>query len=162
MAYQLYTYQAKSADQVRADILRTISNGLTLNQGIATPNVGPNSDYYLIAQGVGNELAVVHANTVVQVDNNMPDTAGGTQLRSLAGPRRTVAARGHGLDGQLLDGVFGHYARDGRERAAAHGHQRVALPGCRRHLHASGGVPRRPHPVDRHRQSRRITRTPTR
>lgn len=80
MAYQLYTYQAKSADQVRADILRTISNGLTLNQGIATPNVGPNSDYYLIAQGVGNELAVVHANTVVQVDNNMPDTAGGTQL----------------------------------------------------------------------------------
>jgi hypothetical protein len=75
----LYTFAAKSNVQIRDDILRTIKSGL-IAQGIPTPNIGPNSDYYLIATALGNELAVPQANAVILADQLMPDTAAGSFL----------------------------------------------------------------------------------
>jgi uncharacterized phage protein gp47/JayE len=75
----LFTVQTKTRDQIRDDILRTIASGLRL-LGIANPNVGPRSDYWYIAQGVANEVCVGLANGIVNTNNQMPDTAGGTFL----------------------------------------------------------------------------------
>lgn len=79
MSFPLYTTVTKSAEQVRADYLRTKTNGLR-GQGIANPNTGPGSDDYIAATAIGNEIAVVHANTSIQTDALMPDTAGGSFL----------------------------------------------------------------------------------
>lgn len=64
----------KDASEIRTDVLRTIKNGL-IKQGVENPNVGPNSDFYVIATALGNELAVVQANGIVRADGQMPDTA---------------------------------------------------------------------------------------
>lgn len=80
MAFPLYTYAQKTAEQIRQDFLRTLSSGLILRGVTDTPNIAPGSDYYLIGQGLGNELEVVQANGVVTADAGMPDTAAGTDL----------------------------------------------------------------------------------
>lgn len=59
---------------IRDHILRTIKNGL-YEQGVSEPNVGPGSDFFFIAEALGNELAVVGANAVIKTDAQMPDTA---------------------------------------------------------------------------------------
>ncbi len=79
MATPLFTYQTKSNVDVRNDVLRTIKNGL-ISIGIPNPNVTPNSDYYLTATAVGNEIAVGLANNIILADQNMPDTATGAGL----------------------------------------------------------------------------------
>lgn len=71
--------QVKSQAQIRDDILRTLANHLRAI-GIPNPNVGVGSDYYGIATGVANEICVGLSNGVVNTDNFMPDTAGGTFL----------------------------------------------------------------------------------
>lgn len=73
----------KDAVQIRTDILRTIKNGL-IKQGITNPNVGPNSDWHIIGEALGNELAVVQANAIVKGDQVMPDTAVGDGLTDWA------------------------------------------------------------------------------
>ena len=81
----LYTFTTKSSTQIRDDILRTISNGL---RGLAAtqgnpnfqPNVGQNSDYFIKATALGNELAVIHSNTALSNDQNKPTTATGADL----------------------------------------------------------------------------------
>jgi hypothetical protein len=80
---QLKQFVVKSAVQVRDDILRTIKNGL-VRQGVSSPNVGPSTDWYLIATSLGNELAVVGANAIVKCDDQMPDTAVTTGLARIA------------------------------------------------------------------------------
>jgi hypothetical protein len=75
----LFTFFQKNAKQIHDDFIRTIKNGL-IALGVTNPNVGPNSDYDLIATAVGNELAVVQANAVILADQLMPDTAGGAYL----------------------------------------------------------------------------------
>jgi hypothetical protein len=70
----LYKLTVKDAATIRNDILRTIKNGL-IQQGVSDPNVGPSSDFYGVAEGLGNELAVVGANGVVATEAQMPDTA---------------------------------------------------------------------------------------
>lgn len=76
-------FAIKSAEEVRDDILRTIDNGMR-RIGVE-PDVSPRSDYYLTAQGLGNEIEAIGANSVVQVDAQMPDTATGEDLdRQLA------------------------------------------------------------------------------
>lgn len=69
----------KTQPQIRDDILRTLANHLR-GLGVANPNVGPTSDYYGIATGVANEICAGIANGIVQSDNQMPDTAGGSYL----------------------------------------------------------------------------------
>lgn len=76
-------FVTKDAVTIKTDILRTIKNGL-IKQGVANPNVGPNSDWAIIAEGLGNELAVVQANAIVKADQMMPDTAVGDDLAAWA------------------------------------------------------------------------------
>ncbi len=79
MPQPLFTFVQKTNTQIRDDILRTIKNGL-IAQGVANPNIGPGSDYYISATAFANELAVVQANSVIQADQLMPDTAAGVFL----------------------------------------------------------------------------------
>jgi uncharacterized phage protein gp47/JayE len=79
MATPLYTFVQKTPKQVHDDGLRTLKNGL-IQIGIASPNVGPNSDYDVLWTSIGNEIAVGQANAVVQADQLMPDTAAGANL----------------------------------------------------------------------------------
>lgn len=73
-------FTVKDAIAIRDDIRRTIKNGL-IQQGIITnPDVGPNTDYFVIATALGNELAVVGANTIIKADQQMPDSATGDDL----------------------------------------------------------------------------------
>ena len=100
----------KSQPQIRADILRTLSNAL-IAQGIPNPNVGPTSDYYGLADGVANEICVGVANGIVQTDNQMPDTAGGTYLdRWLAffGLKRSGATQSSGVISPVFNLTTGY------------------------------------------------------
>lgn len=76
-------FVTKDAVAIRTDILRTIKNGL-IKQGVTNPNVGPNSDWHIIAEALGNELAVVQANAIVKADQLMPDTAVEDDLARIA------------------------------------------------------------------------------
>jgi uncharacterized phage protein gp47/JayE len=80
---EIREFVVKSAEEIRDDILRTIKNGL-IDQDVASPNVGPNSDWFVIASSLGNELAVVGANAIVKCDQLMPDTATGDDLERIA------------------------------------------------------------------------------
>lgn len=75
----LKEFVVKDAVTIRDDILRTIKNGL-IKQGIASPYVGPASDFFILATALGNELAVVGASAVVKADAQMPDSATGADL----------------------------------------------------------------------------------
>jgi uncharacterized phage protein gp47/JayE len=79
MAGTLFTFVAKDPATIRDDYLRTVRYGL-MARGIANPNIGPDSDEYVRAQGLANELAVVEANAIVKADDQMPDTATGAGL----------------------------------------------------------------------------------
>lgn len=80
---EIREFVVKESTAVRDDILRTIKNGL-IKQGIARPNVGPNTDWFLIATALGNELAVIGANAIVKCDAQMPDTAELEDLERIA------------------------------------------------------------------------------
>jgi len=80
---ELNEFVTKDAIEIRDDVLRTIKNGL-IKQGVTAPYVGPNSDWYIIATSLGNELAVVHANTIIKADQQMPDTAVEDDLARIA------------------------------------------------------------------------------
>jgi uncharacterized phage protein gp47/JayE len=75
----LYQFVTKTPVQRRDDILRVLKVGLQ-SLGIPNPNVGPGSDYWILATGIANELSVVDANTTLLADQLMPDTAAGAQL----------------------------------------------------------------------------------
>lgn len=70
----LRTFVVKDADTIRADIKRTIRNGL-IELGVNDPNVSATSDFDGIALALGNELTVIGANCVLKCDAQMPDTA---------------------------------------------------------------------------------------
>lgn len=71
---EMNQFVVKDAITVRDDILRTIRNGL-IGRGVASPNVGPNTDFYVSATAIGNELSVIGANAIIKCDELMPDTA---------------------------------------------------------------------------------------
>lgn len=75
MGTDLYTFATKSESTIRDDFLRTLKSGLQLQAGIAEPNVLPGSDYFLIGQALGNEIAPIYANTSILADQLMPDTS---------------------------------------------------------------------------------------
>lgn len=79
MAGHLYTFEVRSRDTIRDDMLRCQRNGL-IARGVPAPNVTPDSDEYVRAQALANELAVVEANCVIKADEAMPDTATGDAL----------------------------------------------------------------------------------
>lgn len=73
------TFTAKTAEQIRDDILRTIRSGL-IQIGVEDPNVTPGSDEYIRAQALGDQLEIAMANAQVKADAMMPDTATGDDL----------------------------------------------------------------------------------
>lgn len=58
----------------RDNILRTIKSGLAA-RGVTNADISPGTEFYVEAQGFGNEIAVVGANTIIKADAQMPDTA---------------------------------------------------------------------------------------
>ena len=71
---ELFTFVVQDGPTIRDNILRVIRNGL-IQRGVSSPNVTPGSDWYIQAQAVANQLAVVQANAVIKADELMPDTA---------------------------------------------------------------------------------------
>jgi hypothetical protein len=80
---ELLTFAAKDATTSRDDMCRTMKNGL-LRLGVAEPNVGPNSEWFVLFTAVGNEVAFIGANGVIKADQAMPDTAEGADLQRSA------------------------------------------------------------------------------
>lgn len=70
----LFTFTVKSAAEHREDMLRT-QRAMYTRRGITDPNVGPESDAYVVVTSLANELAVLGANAVIKADEFMPDTA---------------------------------------------------------------------------------------
>lgn len=71
---ELFTFTVKSQAEIRNDILRTLRYML-IRRGVSNPNVSPDSDFYVFATAVANEIAVAQANGVIKADEQMPDTA---------------------------------------------------------------------------------------
>ena len=71
----------KTPNQIREDYLRTIKAGLA-QLGI-TANVSKNSDYYVQAQAVADQISALFYNIEVSADELMPDTATGEYLDRL-------------------------------------------------------------------------------
>lgn len=66
------------------NILQTIVAGLKL-AGISNPQVDPNSDFYILAQALTNQLSIAFGNLNVLANATMADTATGDDLTRLAG-----------------------------------------------------------------------------
>lgn len=73
-------FEIRDVATIRDGILRIIRNGL-IDCGVANPNVGPKSSYYIQATALATECTVAEANAVIKVDAFMPDTATGDELR---------------------------------------------------------------------------------
>jgi hypothetical protein len=73
---QLVTY---SSTDIQNAILRFIRNGL-IQQGVPNPNVSINSDFGMIAGGLGAQVAVANANGQLLFNQGMPDSATGSAL----------------------------------------------------------------------------------
>lgn len=80
---ELNQIATKDAITIRDNYLRTIKNGL-IRLGVADPQVGPNSVWFVKGSALGNEIAVVQANAIVRGDQQMPDTAINEQLARIA------------------------------------------------------------------------------
>ncbi len=94
----LVQFTAPDSTTYRDNILRTLKNGL-IRRGVPSPNVGPGSDFFVLATALGNELAVVSANAIVKCDEQMPDTAvdvGLLRIASLFGMEKQPAAGSFG------------------------------------------------------------------
>lgn len=72
----------KSPQQVRDDYLKTIKNGLQ-RIGISNPNVSENSDYWITATALADQISVLFNNIEILGEELMPDTATGENLDRL-------------------------------------------------------------------------------
>lgn len=64
----------KTPEQIKEDYLRTIKNGL-IDIGIANPNISENSDYWVQAVALSDQITTLFNNIEVAADQLMPDTA---------------------------------------------------------------------------------------
>lgn len=69
----------KTPSEIRDDFLRTIKNGL-IDLGISEPNVAENSDYFILATAVADQISAIFNNIEVQADASFADTALGSDL----------------------------------------------------------------------------------
>lgn len=126
----LHSFTAPDATVVRDNICRTLKNGL-IRRGVPEPNVGPGSDYYILATALGNEVAVVSANGIVKCDEQMPDTAVGDALV------RTCAV--FGLSPQAASGSVGNIVlRNSAASPVATGAELVDVGGLRYAVEVGG------------------------
>ena len=99
MTTNVKTFATKTPDQIRDDFLRTVKNAL-VNRGVSNPAVGPNSDFYLEATALANEISVLYANQIVNADQQMLDTAVGAaldRLLAMIGLSRRIAGTSAGF-----------------------------------------------------------------
>jgi uncharacterized phage protein gp47/JayE len=75
---------ARTRDQIRTDILRTMTYGYR-SRGVSSPNTGYGSDDYVWAQAAATEIEPTYANTQAAADAQMPDTSSDTDLDRLLG-----------------------------------------------------------------------------
>lgn len=68
------TISVPNPSDIRDGILRPLAAGLVL-AGVPNPNVGRGTDYWLKAEALAQQLAVVYANQQLLVDQLLPDTA---------------------------------------------------------------------------------------
>ncbi len=104
MVATLYTFAVRDQATIRDDMLRCQRNGL-IARGVPDPNVTPDSDEYVRAQGLANELAVVEANCVLKADEAMPDTATGAALYRRAAPYGLTPRPAGGSVGAIIYGA---------------------------------------------------------
>lgn len=67
-------FVVRDSTTIRDGILRVIRNGL-IQRGVSDPNVTPGSDWWVEAQAVANQLAVIEANGLIKSEELLPDTA---------------------------------------------------------------------------------------
>lgn len=72
-------FAVKTPQQVHDDYIRVVKNGL-IQRGITAAQLNPGSDEDLRAWGFANEVAALYSNQVILGDQQMPDTATGTNL----------------------------------------------------------------------------------
>lgn len=73
----------KDAVSCQSDMLRVIKNGMT-RLGIANPQVGPTTEFFLITRALANELTAAGYNAILSNDAQMPDTAQGDDMVRVA------------------------------------------------------------------------------
>lgn len=73
------TLVVRDSGTIRDAGLRTIRYGL-IQRGVANPNVTPASDWYILWQSIGNQLAITEANGAIRADQVLPDSATGNDL----------------------------------------------------------------------------------
>lgn len=88
----------RSPSEIRNSYLRSLRMGL-INLGVANPNVTKNSEAYVRAQALADELAIGEANAVIMTEAKMPDTAQGDDVIDVAAqfgifPRAAVGSVG--------------------------------------------------------------------
>jgi uncharacterized phage protein gp47/JayE len=89
----------KQPNEILEDLLRTLKAGLE-DAGVSDPQVGPGTDYYILATAIANEISLAMHNVIIQADALLPDTATGADLdRLLAtfGLARRAASKGRGF-----------------------------------------------------------------
>ena len=79
----LFTFVVRDSATIRDGILRVIRSGL-IDRGVTNPNVTPGSDWFIEAQAIANQLAVIEANAVIKADEVMADTATEEALARIA------------------------------------------------------------------------------
>lgn len=70
---------------IRRDMGISLKNSL-MAKGVANPNVGPTSDFDGVLTALANEMAMVHANQIVSIQDMDWTTAGEEALNRVAGP----------------------------------------------------------------------------
>ena len=130
MTTPLKTFAGKTAKVVHDDMLRVLKNAL-INRGVATPNIGPGSDWDLEATAIGNEHEVLYANQQIVADQQMLDTATGTGLDRIG--------NFYGLSrrGASLSAGFGTFAASQSSFIAA-GQQLIDTQGLRYQVSTGG------------------------
>lgn len=94
----LFTLTARTPEEIRDAALRTL-RVMLIKRGTQDPNVGPGSDFYAEFTAIANETAVLEANSVLNADRAMEDTAVGEDLLRLGAlrglsPRPAVGSLG--------------------------------------------------------------------
>lgn len=75
----LDTFVVPTTDESRDAILRVRRNGL-IQRGVTNPNVTKDSDHFVYATALAQNLAPAYQNLVIKTDQAMPDTATGDGL----------------------------------------------------------------------------------
>lgn len=83
MTAEIGKFFVKDTATIRDDYLRTTKNALVI-AGVPDPQVGPNSEPYIRASAIANEVTVLNSNAQIKCDAQMPDTATGSDPDGIA------------------------------------------------------------------------------